>query len=134
MEAQGVSPLQFGAVGNGTNDDTRAINAAEAAAFAQRRTLVFPSGYNFTYNGSLTTRVDVAGYGATLTQRSAGEVAGGNISGTIKLSQTDDLMVAGLTINSNFKSTGLAVDRADNVRITDVTVRNCINMGIVLLS
>jgi hypothetical protein len=39
--------LEFGAAGDGTTDDTAAIQAAAAAALADNKVLLFPSGYTF---------------------------------------------------------------------------------------
>jgi polygalacturonase len=65
---QTFSVKDFGATGDGTTDDTAAIQAALAAANAVPGSkLVFPSG-NYVYSGQLTANgISVVGHSATLT-------------------------------------------------------------------
>ncbi|HEY9717164.1 MAG TPA: right-handed parallel beta-helix repeat-containing protein, partial [Trichormus sp.] len=71
----------YGAVGDGTTDDTKALIAAAAAANAvPGSTLLFPTG-NYLLGGVLTVKgIDVAGERATLTVISAGvlKISGNN--------------------------------------------------------
>jgi hypothetical protein len=72
---------KYGAVGNGTTDDSNAILAAAAAANAvPGSTLLFPQG-NYLIDGIVTVQgIEVVGDGATLTTSSTGglEVTGSN--------------------------------------------------------
>lgn len=47
----GVTPLDFGATGDGVADDTAAIDAANTYAEANSLPLYFPPDYTFTYDG-----------------------------------------------------------------------------------
>lgn len=56
-----VTPLQFGAVGNGVADDTAACQKAADRARAIGGALVFPSGYTFGIQGLIYIRNGVRG-------------------------------------------------------------------------
>lgn len=60
----------YGAVGDGSTDDSTAINAAAAAAKAAGGLLVFPSGYSFAIASTVTIESDVFALGATITTTS----------------------------------------------------------------
>jgi hypothetical protein len=51
-----VTPLEYEAVGDGTTDDTEAVELAFAAAQTAKKPLLFPAGYTF-----LTDTLDVSG-------------------------------------------------------------------------
>ena len=53
-----VNPTFFGAVGNGSTDDTAALTSAFAAAASSK--IVFPPGLNFKVNGSGTNIFNIA--------------------------------------------------------------------------
>lgn len=57
-----VSIKDFGAVGNGTTDDTDAIQAANAAAYAAGASLYFPAG-TYSYDPSAVESIYVNWYG-----------------------------------------------------------------------
>jgi hypothetical protein len=59
IERQPVSPLDFGAVGDGTTDDTTAVSRAASAA----RPIHLPKGYNFVVNSPVTISNDIIGEG-----------------------------------------------------------------------
>lgn len=127
-----VSVKQFGAVGNGVADDSSAIAAAEVRcnSLTPKGVLFFPAGHTFTYNGSFSCRVSISGYGATLKQL-ASSVSGVNAAGVILLNGlSNDVTIAGLTIDANNKTTGIYVQSCTGtVRHVDVAVNNAINLG-----
>lgn len=59
IERHPVSPLDFGAVGDGVTDDAAAFTKAAAA----NRPIVLPSGYNFVISSPVTISADMRGYG-----------------------------------------------------------------------
>jgi hypothetical protein len=123
---QYVSVMDFGAVGDGVADDTAAIDAAEAAAFASNNIMVFPSGKNFTYDGTLTSRVSVLGYGATLTQLATTEA----LVGFLYFDTVDNIFVHGLAIDGNSTRRPLYFQDCNNVDVQDVNVSNALYGGI----
>jgi hypothetical protein len=65
-----VNVLDHGAVGDGTTDDTSALNAAITAALAAKRPLFLPA-LNYKVTAALTTisgPLTITGHGATITQ------------------------------------------------------------------
>lgn len=122
---------RYGALGDGVADDSAALDKAEAVCFAAGYELVFPAGYVFTYSGSLTLRVSAQGYGAELLQVS-GVLDSTNTHGLIVC--TSGITLRGLTVDTQFNSTGVAGDGASNVTLIDCTARNCINFGFAFYS
>lgn len=55
------TPLDFGAIGNGSNNDTAACQLAANAARAANGWLVFPAGYSFGIHGLINVRNGVRG-------------------------------------------------------------------------
>jgi hypothetical protein len=53
-----VTPQDYGAVGNGTADDTAAINQALAAVASNGSTILFPSGYSYRITSTLAPSVN----------------------------------------------------------------------------
>lgn len=53
-----VTPQDYGAVGNGSTDDTVAINSALAAVSANGSTILFPSGYTYKITSTLVPTVN----------------------------------------------------------------------------
>ena len=97
----------YGATGNGTTDDTAAIQAAATACPTAGCTLLFPPGYTFGVTGTtyLKSNTHVMGYGATI-------VALGpinptpdssffqNIDYTATVLTDHDITIEGITIDS----------------------------------
>jgi hypothetical protein len=123
-----VNVKHYGAVGDGETDDTAAIDAAEAFAYANNRALLFPCGFAFGYSGKFQPRVDVWGYGATLKQLAGSEILT-NVFGVVYYPSRANLTLVGLSIDGNFKSTGVGVDGGSGVKIIDVSASNVIHAG-----
>lgn len=112
-----VSVKDFGAVGNGVADDTAAITAAEAEAFATNNILLFPAG-RYIFDGQFVCRVSIEGYNATIEQKSTTA----SVDSVVRYNTINNITVRGLTIDGNAKYRGLLFVGCDNVKISDVKV------------
>lgn len=121
-----VNVMDFGAVGDGVTNDTSAINAAEVVAYATNNVLFFPSGKTFAYNGTLTCRVSVMGYGATLKQLASSEA----LVGFLYYDTADNIFVQGLNIDANSTRRALFFQDCNNVEVRDVVVKDSLFGGI----
>jgi hypothetical protein len=108
-----VSVRDFGAVGDGSTDDTAAIQASLDAWVANEGSLIFPQGNYIitqplvvTFSTNRTGRTLISGYGATI---DATSVTGDALTFTITGAQTlvRNLVIEGLQINAD-----QAVDQA----------------------
>lgn len=131
----------YGARGDGSTDDTSAIQAAITAAIAAHGIVFFPPNtYKVSGNGptiSASSNVSVVGYGATIQLASGGKFG-------IQLSGSNTyLTISGLTIIGDGTSAscgiGTVVDGAagtasgTNITIRDANISNCqrgINLAI----
>lgn len=87
--------LDYGAVGNGTTDDTAALQAAFNAGGA----LFFPEGYTFVSSRiNITTDVQISGYGATLLHKTNSAATG---VGLLQMLTDNKLVIYGLKIDGN---------------------------------
>jgi parallel beta-helix repeat protein len=91
-----VSVTDFGAVGNGTTDDTAAIQAAFNAASV----VLFPNGKTFV-SSKLTVSNDltIIGYGATLLHKTNSAYSSGG--GLVEMLVDKKLVIYGLKIDGN---------------------------------
>lgn len=117
IEGAPVSVTDFGAVGDGVTDDTAAIQAAEAKAFATNNILYFAAG-NYIFDGQLVCRVSIEGYGATIEEKD--NIA--SVDSVVRYNSTDNITVRGLTIDGNGTYRGLLFVGCDNIKISDVKV------------
>lgn len=117
------------AVGDGVADDTAALVAAEAAAFAAGATLVLPAGRVFAFNGVFSTRVSILGYGARIKQTQVA-VDGSGANATVKITASG-VTIRGLTVDSNFKRGGFSGDGMSDVMLQDCVALNCVNAGFI---
>lgn len=129
---------RYGAVGNGTTNDTAAIQAAIDAAevftgsnTSQRARVIFPRGaYGVTTLTIDGPRIDIDAYDARLEQLSG---TGFNqmvyIKGEADGGLADDIVIRGLTIDGNYPAvdnsgSGIGFNiRANDVTLIDVTAR-----------
>jgi hypothetical protein len=83
--------LDWGAVGNGSTDDTTAIQLAATNLPAGGGMLLFPAGHNFLIHAGTTipSNVSIMGYGATITAAAAANWSGGAISNTFNSTGTN---------------------------------------------
>jgi hypothetical protein len=126
--SQTVSVIDFGAVGDGVADDTAAIQAAEAAAFAIGAVLEFPAGI-YLQDGPRTFRCSISGYGATI-KNIIGSEQQSLFSGLVRFDAETDLFVAGLTVDGNDYSNGFnAQSNSSRITYSDCTAINCIIAG-----
>lgn len=123
-----VSVKDFGAVGDGLTNNAVAFAAAEAAAFADNKVLVFPPG-NYATNTAQVYRCSVSGYGATLVNTNNSEVVSSN--GAIIRAGADKTFFEGITVDGNSTATGFQNDGFDNVDYRDCTALSCLNTGFI---
>ena len=136
---ESVSVKDFGAVGNGTTDDTVAIQAALNAVAGSGLTLVFPPSTSFyritttLYPKSYTT---IWGYGAEIKNTGTSVFtmiwALGSAGSANYLT---DINIFGLTVDSNGTTldsggSGIGGSFCNNLRIRDCTVKNSWLQGI----
>lgn len=120
----------FGAIGDGSTDDTTAINAAITAAEVNGGTVLFPpASYGISSTGlivnSQTQKVNLTGYGATLKAIAAGTTL-------LTLNNEDNGVAAaavyGLNFNCNSQTgTNIGLLLKDNVgsSVHDFTILGC---------
>lgn len=122
----------FGAVGNGTADDTAAIQSATSAAIQVAGTVFFPVGvYSVSTWINLGPRVTWcgAGYGSALTTGSKIIATGvntgiikwrpGSIGGSAPISGQDSLKLYNLWLSGNTSGTSLSGHLVDLARVTN---------------
>jgi hypothetical protein len=117
----------YGAVGNGTTDDTTAILAATAAANAvPGSTLLFPEGSYLVSSIFTVKGIEVVGQSATVTTSSlAGLEVGGNNTRVHDMRFTSQL-------SANSGTVGILVSHATNFEIRDNTftgLTDCVSVG-----
>jgi hypothetical protein len=113
----------FGAVGDGTTDDSTAFNAASTAASTAGGELYIPPGTyrlnsQWTVNGSGTSKVVVNGFGAIIT--TAGAISGLRVTGG---STQGGVVVRGLKIDHGGNAT--ATCGFDIVGAWNATLEDC---------
>lgn len=87
--------LDYGAVGDGTTDDTAALQLAFNAGGA----LFFPAGYTFVSSRiTIATDVQISGYGATLLHKTNSAATG---VGLLQMLTDNKLVIYGLKIDGN---------------------------------
>ena len=90
-----LNVLDFGAVGDGTTDDTAAIQAA----FDVGGAIVFPSGYTFVSSKlSITKDVEIFGYDSILLHKANSASTG---VGLLEMLTDNTLIIRGLRIDGN---------------------------------
>lgn len=112
-----VNIKDFGAVGDGVADDTAAIQAAEAVAFAANNILFFPAG-TYIFDGQFVCRVSIEGYGAIIKEKSNTA----SVDSVVRYNTTNNITVRGLTVDGNSTYRGLLFIDCDNIKINDVKV------------
>lgn len=110
---RGLSVKSFGAVGDGTTNDTAAIVAAESAAAALGSSIWFPAGVYMT--GGIQTRVSLRGDRATLKLRAS--------NATVVEVVASGVEIDNLIIDGNNLATGSVVDFTTGR--TDSTLSRC---------
>lgn len=120
--AETKNVLDYGAVGNGTANDTAAIQAAVTAAGAYG-TILLPAGKTFKTVSQITllTGQTVWGYGAIVTSDTDAHFQ------KFKFSSVTGGGVFGVTFNCLYTSasTGLSAGVVEIINANDVTVRDC---------
>lgn len=115
------SILTYGAVGDGTTDDSGAISSAISAAVAAGGgTVVFPPGKTYAATSSITlqSQIILSGYGATLKYTGSGFAISTAATGT-----TNNAGILGLTINPTSVSAGaLSLNSTYQCQFRDIYV------------
>jgi hypothetical protein len=90
-----VNVIDFGAVGDGTTDDTSAIQTA----INQGGTIYFPSGKTYVSSRiQITNDVEIIGYGAKLLHKTNSAATG---VGLLEMKTDNNLVIRGLEIDGN---------------------------------
>ncbi len=125
---------KYGAVGDGSTDDTTAIQAACTAAAATRGVVIMPTG-NFKITAAIAVAegVSVIGHGGNVTfvTNTTNDVVAFNIAGTSASSgdRADRTTLKGMTITHHAATKyGVVVDNAAFVLLEDVVV-DCASTG-----
>lgn len=132
-----INVLDYGAVGNGTTDDTAAIQAAATACPAAGCTLYFPPGYTFGVSGTalLKSNTHVLAYGATI--KAIAPIASSpdgsffsNVNYTATTLTDSNIIIEGGTLDYGVYSN--AVNAAHNIglwHVNHVQILNVIGYG-----
>ena len=98
----------YGAVGNGTTDDTAAIQTAATACPAAGCTLYFPPGYTFGVSGTLllSSNTHILAYGATLLDISGNFSFLKNLHNSATTLTDSNITIEGLTLDYGTSGTG----------------------------
>ncbi|MDQ0365287.1 right-handed parallel beta-helix repeat-containing protein [Catenuloplanes indicus] len=137
-----ISVLDHGAAGDGTTDDTAAIQAALNAAATSSKSVVFPAGRTYKITDQLSARnltdVVISGYGATVALvggRRAPDPAEKDPYALLLLENCTRVKLVGLTLHDTtrtyrqngvriIKGTGLVIDsvRVQSMRYNGIAV------------
>lgn len=145
LMASGASVDNYGAVGNGSTEDTTAINDALAA----ESVIYFTPGKTYiTDRIEVPSNVTIIGYGATLKLK-AFDGAAGNYKSVLNLNAVTGVRIYGLTLDGNrtgHTNTGSLTTDEDSgmhgfrimastdIHLIDCTAKNCFADGIIPLS
>ena len=126
-----VSVVDYGAVGDGVTDDTAAIQAAEAAAFASGSVLHFPKAtYVINSAGSITIRVSVDGDGSTIDNTTPTEQSDIILS-TLSVAPVATTTIKNIHLIGNGLHGGMCISSsAKKVYVSNVSTYNTIFHGI----
>ena len=133
-----ISVLDHGAVGDGTTDDTAAIQAALNAAATSKKSVYFPAGRVFQVRNQLTaqglTDVVISGHGATVALAGGPSSVNGELA-MLLLQNCARVKLVGLTLHDTVRasqyngvrivtSTGIVIDsiRVQSVRFNAIVV------------
>jgi hypothetical protein len=139
----------FGARGDGTTDDTNAINKALAAAHAQKTSVYFPvgtylcnthdgSGHILTFDAGGMNGVSLYGPGATITTSDTGTSAkDSKLLYIFAYAPSDGLTISGLRFvnthgRTNQNTVGLFMTGTSGTNIHNTSVQNCAFSGFAL--
>ncbi len=137
-----ATPEDYGAVGDGSTDDTTALQALMDACDDNAATCWFPSGKTYIIDGKLTigSGTEVRGYGATI--KAADNCAldtGVYITNSAVSARRTDVAIYGLTIDGNSSggrtlpgSGANLYSQCDGLTLQDVTCQNGAVDGIYL--
>lgn len=122
----------FGVVADGTTDDLAALQVAENNAFDRGKSLWFPGGKSYAFDGRMGTRVSIQSDGAIFVPLESSDVNWGNTVSNSHSSGTksDDLVFRGFTVSAGSVVAGVYLDSCDRCVVEDVTVNNAISGGI----
>lgn len=124
----GFNVKSYGATGDGTTDDTTAVQDAEAAAFAAGGFVYFPAGGTYLVSGHQTFRVSVSGFGAIL--KNASTTSAGDIKNAmVTMASLSDVFVEGLTVDANLHAAGFSATDCSRVIYRGCRAINCHNGG-----
>jgi hypothetical protein len=134
-----ISVLDHGAVGDGTTDDTAAIQAAFDAAVATQpaHSILFPPGRTYRVKDQVVadglTDAAIRGEGATVALTGASVVDRGK--GVVRLNNCHRVRVTGLSIIDTDRTQqicGLYLSKSSHTLVDGVTVRNVLFTGITV--
>ena len=128
-----IDPKQLGAVANGTTDDSTAMVAAEATAYALGVALFFSTAV-YTYNGVFTVRVSIYSVGGTIKQQSTTINPSTYHDCTLYIHNVANLIVQGLTVDSISMARGIIADGATNFVLRDCTSIHGMGSGIAVVN
>jgi parallel beta-helix repeat protein len=133
-----ISVLDHGALGDGTTDDTAAIQAALNAAVTSKKSVYFPAGRIYQVRNQLTAQglsdVVISGHGATVALAGGPPSVKGQLA-ILRLQNCARVKLLGLTLHDTVRahqydgvrivtSTGIVVDsvRVQSVRFNGIVV------------
>lgn len=130
-----LSVKDFGAVGNGSTDDTTAIqNAIDTAAFSsQYRSVYFPAG-TYIIQGTLRggTNLNLIGDGIGISILKKAPASAGHILDVIGSSTKENVTVSNLTFECNFIDAGFEARSVKNFLVDRCEFRNTPFWGLII--
>ncbi|MCA9325477.1 right-handed parallel beta-helix repeat-containing protein, partial [Candidatus Saccharibacteria bacterium] len=134
-ESNSITVEDYGAVGDGVQDDTFAIQSAiDAAGTAGGGTVLLTPGHTYVISDTLSgvANLHIVGYGATIELTTTSNID------ALVFDTVDNVRVTGVTIDG-IKSTktsdtdtgrGIYILQADNVTIEDCYIHDCYEDGV----
>jgi hypothetical protein len=120
-----INVKDYGATGNGTTNDTTAIQAAANAVPANGATLAFPPGiYQINAAVAVKSRTTVTGAGATLRATAAITMLI-NQNNAARVLTDHDIIIRDLTFDYGTSGAGAGIHAIDMLFVNHVEVRNC---------
>lgn len=121
-----ATPLDYGAAGDGTTDDTTEL----AAMFAAKKVVEIPEGYTFLVSSALAPQA-----GTRVTGRGTIKLANGADTNVFSFSSKSDLVFEGFTIDGNKANqtagNGMLIQSCNRVRVHGVRFLDCFNNAIL---
>jgi len=122
---QTVSVKDFGAVGDGTTDDTAAIQAALNSGYP----VYVPAG-TYIINGTLTGATNLTLKGQSLASVTFKKTGSGDLFDFLSATTKSNIFISGITFNVNNVGTGIQAQYVNNFTVSECAFNNIQTWGI----